>query len=196
MNYGKVIQSCLSSGNKKNKINLSGIIAELRLCVELLQWELLILSCEYFLRLISTNTVTKKQTLVREELYVSIASQWIPFCLKKRRVRIVSSAGFHADVHIQYIQREQTERRGKYHYNHSLTHKYTQTDSHTHIHEHTHIYIHRYQHLWWNGWGAGWSGAVKFTKRYLTVWSLCFTRGWRGSQKRRLWWYLEGKTIL
>lgn len=138
----------------------------------------------------------KKWTLVRKQLYVCIASQWIPFCLKKRRVRIVSSAGFHADVHIQYIQREQTERRGKYHYNHSLTHKYTQTDSHTHIHEHTHIYIHRYQHLWWNGWGAGWSGAAKFAKRYLTVWSLCFTRGWRGSQKRRLWWYLEGKTIL
>lgn len=75
MNYSKVIQYCLSSGNKKHKMNVSGIIADLRLCAELLQWELLILSCEYFLRLISTNTVTKKQTLVREELYVSIASQ-------------------------------------------------------------------------------------------------------------------------
>lgn len=57
-------------------MNVSGIIAELSLCVELFQGERLILSCEYYRRLISTNTVTKKkQTLVRKELYVSIASR-------------------------------------------------------------------------------------------------------------------------
>lgn len=75
MNYGKVIQSCLSSGNKRHKMNVSGIIAELSLCVELLQGERLILTCEYYRRLISTDTNNKKQTLVRKQLHVSKASR-------------------------------------------------------------------------------------------------------------------------